>query len=427
MGLFHSRRNRQVGSLAMESGVPLSVEMVPCGLVNVGNTCYINAVLQALYICDCIRERVIHGTVSSLHGSRRRGKKKYLWGKKTYPAGSDGLMYSLRDLFVKMVSQEKQNGFITPRQFVAQVGKEASRFGDPLEQQDAHEFLDFLINNLDEQLKKKERMLQRDIIWTDAPSINDCDDGNGTDDVDGNENSKEGRCSSWVSDIMEGVMAHDTCCSGCKTVTTSTEVFKMLSVEIDDELSVEDAIRKFGEVERMEGDDRFFCDKCNTLCDAERSSRLTKLPRVLLVHLKRFRFDQKSMSRRKMYDRVPFTSDLLVGNNLLRKRSKPSDKAGEARGSSSVGYAPVKRVSHENEDGRAYRLSSLVTHIGSSPIQGHYVTVANTKSGWMLFDDEDVCEIDEDVVHSCAGSGKEGSATDTQVSYILLYVSSDTP
>ena len=44
------------------------------------------------------------------------------------------------------------------------------------------------------------------------------------------------------------------------------------------------------EMEELNGEDRFFCDACQGLQDAERTMKIQALPCVLCLHLKRFKY-----------------------------------------------------------------------------------------------------------------------------------------
>lgn len=44
----------------------------------------------------------------------------------------------------------------------------------------------------------------------------------------------------------------------------------------------------FSEVERLQDDNKYYCDKCQALVEAERSMMYETLPQVLTLHLKRF-------------------------------------------------------------------------------------------------------------------------------------------
>merc|ERR1711920_694421 len=54
--------------------------------------------------------------------------------------------------------------------------------------------------------------------------------------------------------------------------------------------SLGECIRAFTEPEKLCGGNQWYCPQCKTHVDAEHIMRLWKLPPILLVHLKRFRF-----------------------------------------------------------------------------------------------------------------------------------------
>ncbi len=42
--------------------------------------------------------------------------------------------------------------------------------------------------------------------------------------------------------------------------------------------------------EALDGDDKFFCDACKGLQDAQKRMKIKALPHVLCLHLKRFKY-----------------------------------------------------------------------------------------------------------------------------------------
>nr|CAD7259356.1 unnamed protein product [Timema shepardi] len=75
------------------------------GLVNFGNTCYSNSVLQALYFCKPFRERVLE------YKARNKRTK-------------ETLLTCLADLFYSIATQKKKVGSIAPKKFIARLRKE---------------------------------------------------------------------------------------------------------------------------------------------------------------------------------------------------------------------------------------------------------------------------------------------------------------
>ncbi|XP_008572057.1 PREDICTED: uncharacterized protein LOC103591397 [Galeopterus variegatus] len=74
------------------------------GLVNFGNTCYCNSVLQALYFCRPFRENVL--------AYKAQQKKK------------ENLLTCLADLFHSIATQKKKVGVIPPKKFISRLRKE---------------------------------------------------------------------------------------------------------------------------------------------------------------------------------------------------------------------------------------------------------------------------------------------------------------
>lgn len=113
--------------------------------MNFGNTCYSNSVLQALYFCRPFREKVLE-----YKAKNKRTKET--------------LLTCLADLFYSIATQKKKVGSIAPKKFIARLRKEKEEFDNYL-QQDAHEFLNFLINHINEIIlgERKNNLIERQV------------------------------------------------------------------------------------------------------------------------------------------------------------------------------------------------------------------------------------------------------------------------
>lgn len=78
-------------------------------LLQFGNTCYSNSVLQALYFCRPFREKVLE------YKARNKRTK-------------ETLLTCLADLFYSIATQKKKVGSIAPKKFIARLRKEKGKF-----------------------------------------------------------------------------------------------------------------------------------------------------------------------------------------------------------------------------------------------------------------------------------------------------------
>ncbi len=71
----------------------------------------------------------------------------------------------------------------------------------------------------------------------------------------------------------------------------------MLSVTVKNKPNLTSAMEFFIEGDRLDGDNRFFCDRCKAKVDAVKRAVLHNLPPLLMVHLKRFEFNFDTMRK----------------------------------------------------------------------------------------------------------------------------------
>lgn len=326
------------------------------GLENYDNTCYCNSVLQALYFCIPFRRHIL-----AYHHALAQSQEAGAEGPE------DTLMWQLAKLFANIAGQRKQTGVIGPKQFVRKLREENIMFeGD--DHQDAHEFLNYLLNELVTTLQKEA-----------APSPD-------------TPLSELGKIKTWVHDVFEGSLTNQTRCMCCEEVTNRTEPFLDLSIDVEDHSSITACLNKFSSTEMLDGRDKFFCDKCASLQEAEKRMLVKKLPHVLTVHLKRFKYFEQVQGYRKLSCRVVFPFELRLPNTSQ---------------------------DCEDED-RVYSLFAIVVHAGNGMNHGHYVCIVKSQDRWLMFDDERVLPIDHQDVQSLS-FGSISKRTD--VGYILFYQS----
>lgn len=177
-------------------------------------------------------------------------------------------------------------------------------------------------------------------------------------------------------------------------VTQRDESFMDLSLDIEQNSSVNACLRNFSKTETLTARNKFFCETCCALQEAEKRMCLRRLPRVLTLHLKRFKYVEQLQNFSKLSHRVVFPLELRIPN--------------------------MSKESEADADKYLYKLFAVVVHIGRGPNHGHYVAIVKSNDKWILFDDDLVEAADESVLHHVFGlSNNTGGSTNT--GYLLFY------
>jgi len=108
----------------------------------------------------------------------------------------------------------------------------------------------------------------------------------------------------------------------------------------------------------LEGDNKYYCEKCQDKVEAEKGVKLASLPKILTIHLNRFDLDYETMNRKKLNNRVTFPFILNMNKFLKpyeeieKENSKdPSNKSIE------ISSNPADEESWLNYQAEALKLS----------------------------------------------------------------------
>uniref|UniRef100_A0AAF5CWM7 Ubiquitin carboxyl-terminal hydrolase n=2 Tax=Strongyloides stercoralis TaxID=6248 RepID=A0AAF5CWM7_STRER len=368
------------------------------GLINFGNTCYCNSVIQALYFCQPFREKLL----TYRQQTKKTGLQK------------DNLLSCLADLFYNIHNQKRRIGTIAPKRFITRLKKENELF-DNYMQQDAHEFFNYLINALSECLtidkKRVDKVkgshnksqlnnygsinLNKLLPKTGSEVTSTIDNSTTSNNNNNNNNNNETIETTWVQDIFQGTLTNETKCLNCETTSSKDEDFLDLSVDIEPNVSITHCLRVFSSTETLCGDQKYYCDNCCSKQEAQKRMRIKKLPKLLALHLKRFKYVESLNRHTKLSYKVLFPMELRLFNI--------SDDASNAS--------------------RIYDLVSVVVHCGSTPNRGHYITLVKSQNFWLLFDDDIVDKIDESNLEDFFGLSDSNLQKNSESAYILFYQS----
>lgn len=266
--------------------------------------------------------------------------------------------------------------------------------------QDAHEFLNYLINRVVEDIEEEDTLLRKRenaaIVKEKGATLSPLATEDLSTSITTSATSQTHSSSSlsrktFIHDLFEGTLTSETRCLTCETVSPRDEPFLDLSIDIEQNSSVTACLRQFSASEMLCQRNKFFCDSCCGLQEAEKRMKIKRLPNVLALHLKRFKYQEELQKYVKLSYRVAFPFELRLFNTV--------DDAADMD--------------------RLYELWAIVVHIGGGPLHGHYITIIKSQGSWQVFDDESVETIRESDIPKYFGEGGSGTG------YVLFYQATD--
>lgn len=343
------------------------------GLQNLGNTCFMNSVIQ----CLAYVPQLVSYFCSDIFYNHINFKSK---------DGSKGeLAIEFGALLEKLNTHRYR--YIEPKSFREAVTKHIGFAGN--EQQDSHEFMLMLLDKLhiDLNIHAKNDSKQNGFIQQSDGYNARRDHADIPKDIAASKywDKHQELNKSIVTDLFEGIFMSTLTCTSCQDKSDTFEPFNCISLPIPSgsHCHIRDCLSHFSKEERIAA---WECPKCKQKREAEKRIVICKLPKILIIHLKRF-YIVDIRWRQKLETAVDFPlADLDVEfKNVLPRAA--------------YGNLPIR--------GR-YNLRAVVNHYGTLE-GGHYTAFCKLENHrWYTFDDSKVFEMKETDV-----SSKDG--------YILFY------
>lgn len=343
------------------------------GLMNLGNTCYMNSVLQCLVGTTRLSEQFLNRSYQVHHESKLGYN-----GRLAHTFGS-----LVSEMYMVALRHGGRNVYIAPNHMKMMCGQISETFRGQ-DQQDCHEFLNFLLDGLHEDLNEKGNRPP-------PPTLTEQEEAHRE-----RLNLHEAAAGEWlrytnnnlspVSQLCQGQYLSQLQCRVCGCKSTTYNPFSCLSIPIFSQYSevrLEDCFKLFTSSELLEGDDAWHCPRCKKRQPTVKTMRISRMPQYLMIHLKRFKHGGLWGSNKlTTFVRYPCGPDQLLD---LAPYWLPQSIKGSVDGS--VPRASSRLASVYQSPPFHYMLYGVANHFGNLK-SGHYTAyVDRGSSGWCLFDD----------------------------------------
>lgn len=167
-----------------------------------------------------------------------------------------------------------------------------------------------------------------------------------------------------------GKFAYFTRCQVCEDGSERESQFYELALNIKGCKDIYESLFEYLKVEKLEGNNQYYCGNCKSKQNAERFIELRKLPPILNLQLLRFVFDPQKDSLKKLNSFIRFPDSLDIKPYLNSDNLTPEETT--------------------------YNLSAVLIHRGPSAHSGHYIAHIKDRNTdfWYKFNDEKVEKIE---------------------------------
>ena len=324
------------------------------GLKNSGNSCYSNVIIQIL--------TSIPDFINILY-------KRYSLVENENDLFLD---YPILSRILEVISNYKSKNTSLASNYLKEI---INKFDTSGSQNDAHEFLVFLLDQLNLELIKIETKYKINNNLNDnSNKNNNLNNENNNDEGEWEEVKKDGKTmkqtnsiknfhTSILGEVFQGIIKQDIIQKGKSTSNCQIEPFFTLHLD-NEEPTIESMFEKFFKKKVIEGSgDKYI------------QSFMEKCPNIFIVNVKGFYYDKKNQMI------VKIKKELSFGEKLILKKEYISP--------------------HFRNKNIEYELIGIVIHKGNLATEGHYICYCkdNKDKTWFYLDDSKVIKVSEDVIH----------------------------
>ncbi|CAL8368046.1 unnamed protein product [Lota lota] len=330
------------------------------GLRNVGNTCFLNAVVQCLSHTPGLRDYCLLKTFRQEKSSKEEAK----------------LMEAFSRVLAGLWDVDGEDTVVNPRQFYS-IFKETVPYFSGYSQQDAQEFLRFLLDRLHTEVNRRVCVRR-----TGKEAVQKYAKLRISEEAAAMWKKHLERDDSKIVDLFSGQLRSSLHCSVCSHHSNTFDVFCDLSLPMPKRSSaggvtLRECLDLFSQEERLDKENAPMCERCTRRTQSTKRLSIQRFPQVIVIHLNRFTMSCWSISK----------STVCVSFPLLNLDLGP--------------YGPV-------DCGPVlYDLYAVCNHSGTVNM-GHYTACCREDNGWCFYNDSSVTPVSENQLQ-------------TNQAYVLFY------
>ena len=257
----------------MAQSAPLSGLSKPMGLTNELYYCYLNSMTQCLLGLNCFTN-ALFSDIEATKTLKRGGK----W---------------TRAILEVIATQSRSHSYHNPRM----IKKLAATIFDRDDQHDSHEFMRHLLSSMQDEInpspsKKIMTFNDPDASWRHYKKFH----------------------FSCVDEAFAGQITSRVHCRSCGNVSMTFDPILDLSLPLTPKCkSIDDCISSFFKEEELP--DTYKCEKCKRNSKALKKMRISQMPNILVLHLKRFKIYPR---KKKINDYISFPVESLTLKKYLQ-------------------------------------------------------------------------------------------------------------
>ena len=340
------------------------------GLQNQGSTCYLNSLIQSLFMTPEFRLKIFNWNYDiNLHGNSK-----------------DCILFQLQKLFYRL-----QNPIRKIEQTVDLTKSFQWNNNEVYIQQDIEELCRVLFEAIEISI---------------------------------------GTYDNFINELYRGNYQSIIQCLECNNKSINEDTFLDLSLPVINifegihNKSLGMALMNFIKPEKLEKDNQYFCSKCNKKVDALKYMKFEKFPKILFIQLGRFFYDFQINTKNKLHNKIPFPLILNCNKYLNDYKDIIYNPNEDENDNFCIQYSEEIINNYLKEGPNVYELFSIVIQSGTAN-GGHYFAYIKSfeDNKWYNFNDSHVSEINIENIINVFGNDdliNKNFASST-TAYCLMY------